>query len=97
MKAKSKPKNAAAMALAEISRRSRMKNLTAAQRSEQGRKAVASRRDRQKGPWFVLLVYPKDYLRRGVVHAVAEMIAHPRVEFWSQDKAEVVAKSQEPQ
>jgi len=39
--------SAAGAALAEFSRRARFKNLTAAQRSEQGRKAVALRRDRQ--------------------------------------------------
>jgi hypothetical protein len=36
-------KNAAALALAEISRKKRMRTMTAAQRSEQGKKAVAER------------------------------------------------------
>lgn len=45
-----KKKNKAAVALAELSRRKRMKTMTAAERSEQGRKAVASRRDRQPKP-----------------------------------------------
>jgi hypothetical protein len=40
-------KNPAAVALAQLSRRKRMKTMTAAQRSEQGRKAVNARRDRQ--------------------------------------------------
>lgn len=45
---KSKPKNPAALTLAAISRKKRMKTMTPEQRSEQGRKAVAARRDRQK-------------------------------------------------
>ena len=43
-------KNPAAVALAELSRRKRMKTMTAAERSEQGRRAVNSRRDRQPKP-----------------------------------------------
>ena len=39
--------SAAGAALAEFSKRARMRNLTPAERSEQGRKAVAARRDRQ--------------------------------------------------
>lgn len=41
-------KNPAAVALAKRSREVRMKNMTSEQRSEQGRRAVNSRRDRQK-------------------------------------------------
>jgi hypothetical protein len=43
-----KKKNPAAVALARLSARKRYRTMTSEQRSEQGRRAVASRRDRQK-------------------------------------------------
>jgi hypothetical protein len=45
-----KKKNPHAAALAELSRRKRMKTLTPEQRSEQGRRAAMARRDRQPKP-----------------------------------------------
>ena len=45
-----KKKNPAAVALAELSRQKRMKTMTFAERSKQGRRAVAARRDRQPKP-----------------------------------------------
>jgi hypothetical protein len=45
---KLKRKNPAAVALAALSRKKRFATMTPEQRSEQGRKAVNARRDRQK-------------------------------------------------
>src|SRR5579872_4573258 len=92
-------KNPAAVALAQLSKRKRMKSMTPEQRSEQGKKAVASRRDRQKGPWYGLLLLPADYVWRGTAHAdkvLDELHSDSlHVVFWSQNRAEVVARSQE--
>jgi hypothetical protein len=84
----------AARLLAKRSVASRMENMTPEQRSAQARKAVHSRPDRRKpGPWYALLVFPPEYLKKGVANAVRLMDAKPCVEFYSQDKAEVVAKA----
>src|ERR1035437_4944719 len=76
-------KNPAAVALAELSRRKRMKTLTPAQRSEQGRRAVMSRRDRQKpARWFGLVALPADYEWHGAAHAskvLDQVDANPEV------------------
>jgi hypothetical protein len=76
-----------------------MKTMTAAERSEQGRRAVMSRRDRNKGPWYGLVALPSDYQWRGVKHASKVLDAaaanSAEVLFWSQDRKEVVSRSQE--
>ncbi len=56
-KTKKDPARAAALALAKRSREVRMKTMTPEQRSEQGRRAVSARRDRQKGPWYGLFPF----------------------------------------
>ncbi|MGD0869478.1 MAG: hypothetical protein ABSB88_08010 [Bryobacteraceae bacterium] len=93
-------KNAAAMALAKRSATKRYKTMTDAERSEQGRRAAASRRDRQpKGPWYGLVALPADYVWHGAAHAAKVLDeAHAdsaNVVFWSRNRAEVVSRSQE--
>jgi hypothetical protein len=98
---KTKKKNPAASALAELSRRKRMATMTPEQRSAQGKRAVAARRDRQpKGQWYGLIVLPADYVWKGTEHA-AKVLDEAEsdsssVRFWSTDRAEVVKRSQEP-
>jgi hypothetical protein len=106
-KKKPNSKDPAAVALAAKSVAVRMK-WPKKKRVEQGRRAVASRRDRQpKGPWYGLLVYPKDYRWRGRAHLsrlLDKMHADPshqrpdipKVEFWSPNRADVVAKANTP-
>jgi hypothetical protein len=94
-----KKKNPAAVALAQLSRRKRMKTMTPAQRSEQGRRAVMSRRDRNKGPWYGLVALPAAYVWKGAAHASKVLDAatanSAEVLLWSQDRKEVVARAQE--
>jgi hypothetical protein len=91
---------AAAVALGRLGGLRRAQTTTPEQRSAQGRMAVASRRDRQpKGPWFGLVVLPVGYKWKGTRHASAVLDeAHANtaeVLFWSQDRAEVKARSQQ--
>jgi hypothetical protein len=91
-----KKKSRAALALAARSREVRMKTMTKAERSAQGRRAVSMRRDRRKGPWYGLLLFPEDYEWHGVAHATKvldELHANPTVVFWSTDRAEVVKRA----
>jgi hypothetical protein len=85
----------------EMGRRSvlaRKKKFTKEERSAQARAAVAARHDRQRNaPWFCLLVYPPAYLSKGVARAVRMMQERPVIEFFSQDKAEVIALMNSPQ
>jgi ribosomal protein L22 len=95
-----KTKNKAAVALAELSRRKRMRDLTPEQRSAQGKKAVASRRDRQKSTrWYGLIALPADYVWKGAAHASKVLDAatanSAEVLFWSQDRAKVNARAQQ--
>jgi hypothetical protein len=91
----------AARAFSRLGVEARMKKKTPEERSEQARRAAASRRDRQpKGPWYGLILYPKDYVWRGAKDAIKvlnEMYSNPKVVFWSQDKQEVLAKANGPQ
>jgi hypothetical protein len=68
------------------------------QRAAQARKAALSRKDRAKAaPWFGLVLYPQDYVWRGVKDALRvldEMENTPPV-FWSQDETEVKAAQRE--
>jgi hypothetical protein len=82
-------KNPAALKLAALSRRKRMKTMTKEQRSEQARRAVACRKDRQKqkaGPWYAL-------------YSPTEYPEHPH--YWqlilvTQDETEISRRIKEP-
>jgi hypothetical protein len=89
----------AARAFSRLGVEARMKHKTPEQRSEQARRAAASRRDRQpKGPWFGVILYPENFVWRGVKHAIKvldDMHNNPQVVFWSQDLQEARAVTRE--
>jgi hypothetical protein len=91
-------KNPAAVELGKLGARAQRQKYTKAERSEQARRAVNSRRDRQKGPWYGLIVFPEDFAWKGTIQAapvIDEMHADTvKVVFWSQNRAEVVAYTQ---
>ena len=93
-------KNPAAVALGKMGVKTRMK-WSKAKRVAQARKAIASRRDRQKkGPWFGVILFPADYQWRGVEHlakTVDEVYSDvsARVVFWSRSRDEARARARQ--
>jgi hypothetical protein len=90
--------SAAGKALSKLAVEAKKKKFTKRERSEQSRTAVAMRRDRQKGPWHGLVLYPKNLVWKGAQHAAQvldEMHANPEVVFWSRSRSEVLAKQRE--
>ena len=78
--------------------------MTKAQRREQGRRAVAARRDRQKpesvpGRWYGVVLIPVPGDVHGGVHGIMKILdeahAKPEVILWTRDRDEARARARE--
>lgn len=80
----------------------RAKRMTPEQRSAAARRAVNTRygKTEPKPIWYGLVALPADYVWHGTEHAAKVLDEATsdtgKVVFWSQDKTEVIKKSQEP-
>lgn len=98
-----KRKNPAAVALGRRGAKARLKSLTSEQRSAQARLAVQARWSKingkpQEATWYGLLLLPvrAPHSAADFGKMVDEANAAPQVLFWSQERSEVVKRSQEP-
>jgi hypothetical protein len=101
-----KRKDPHAVAMGRKGGKARLTKISPERRSEIARHAVLTRYGKAKptaapqpGRWFGLVALPVDYVWHGTAHAskvLDEAIhSHPEVLLWSQDRAVVVARSQQ--